>query len=128
VRTRARIVRRRQLERQAGVGSGMKAANEAWNELYAALDEELEALRDQYREPVLLCYLEGKTRDQAARQLGWSLRTLEPGLGEGLKLLQARLTRRGIELPAALLTAGVSTHAASPPRAAPRAAARGRPA
>jgi RNA polymerase sigma factor (sigma-70 family) len=113
VRTRARTVRRRRLEWQAGAGSGRKAANEVWNELYAALDEELEALRDQYREPVLLCYLEGKTRDQAARQLGWSLRTLERRLGQGLKLLRARLTRRGIELPAALLTAGLSQQAAS---------------
>jgi RNA polymerase sigma factor (sigma-70 family) len=113
VRARARIVRQRRLERQAGAVSETKAANEAGKALYTALDEELEALRDQYRAPLLLCYLEGKTRDQAARQLGWSLRTLERRLGQGLKLLRARLTRRGIELPAALLTAGLSQQAAS---------------
>jgi RNA polymerase sigma factor (sigma-70 family) len=113
VRARARMVRQRRLERQARPVSELKAANEDYKQLYIALDEELEALRDAYREPLLLCYLEGKTRDQAARQLGWSLRTLERRLGQGLKLLRARLTRRGIELPAALLTAGLSQQAAS---------------
>jgi RNA polymerase sigma factor (sigma-70 family) len=113
VRSRARISRQRRLERQAGAGSDMTAANEDCKELYSALDEELEALRDPYREPLLLCYLEGKTRDQAARQLGWSLRTLERRLGQGLNLLRARLTRRGIEVPAALLAAGLSQQAAS---------------
>src|SRR5262245_15284 len=77
VRARVRIARRRRLERQAGTASERMAGNENCEELYTALDEELEALRDQYREPLLLCYLEGKTRDQAAGQLGWSLRTLE---------------------------------------------------
>jgi RNA polymerase sigma factor (sigma-70 family) len=113
VRARARIVRQRRLDRQAGAVSQMKAASADRKELFTALDQELEALRDPYREPLLLCYLEGKTRDQAARQLGWSLRTLERRLGQGLKLLRARLTRRGIELPAALLTAGLSQQAAS---------------
>jgi thiol-disulfide isomerase/thioredoxin len=97
----------------------MKSANKDGKELYTALDEELECLRDQYREPLVLCYLEGKTRDQAARQLGWSLRTLERRLEQGLKLLRVRLSRRGIELSAALLTAGLSQQAASAAVSAP---------
>jgi hypothetical protein len=60
----------------------------------------------------VLCYLLGNTRDQAARQLGWSLRTLERRLHQGLRLLRARLSKRGIELPMALLTAGLSQQAA----------------
>ena len=90
----------------------MKPASEDCKELYTALDEELKRLRDQYREPLVVCYLEGKTRDQAAGQLGWSLRTLERRLEQGLKLLRGRLSRRGFELPAALLTAGLSQQAA----------------
>jgi RNA polymerase sigma factor (sigma-70 family) len=113
VRARTRIVRQRRLDRQAGAASENHAAKEDGKELYAALDEELQGLRDQLREPLLLCYLQGKTRDQAARQLGMSLRTLERRLEQGLKLLRARLTRRGIELSAALLAAGLSQQAAS---------------
>jgi RNA polymerase sigma factor (sigma-70 family) len=113
VRARTRIVRQRRLERQAGGVAENKAVRGDRNELYTALDEELESLPDHFRAPLLLCYFEGKTRDQAAQQLGWSLRTLERRLAHGLKLLRARLTRRGIELSAALLAAGISQQAAS---------------
>src|SRR5205085_3234171 len=51
----------------------------------------------------LLCYLEGKTRDQAAGQLGWALRTLERRLAQGREHLRLRLARRGVTLSAALL-------------------------
>src|SRR5438132_4837474 len=46
-------------------------------ELLAALDEELTRLPDKYRAPLVLCYLEGATRDQAASQLGCPLGTLK---------------------------------------------------
>jgi C-terminal peptidase prc len=83
----------------------------AARELCAALDEELTRLPEQYRAPLLLCYFEGRTSDQAARQLGWSLRTLERRLAQGRELLRGRLTRRGLTLPAALLTATFSGEA-----------------
>jgi hypothetical protein len=63
-----------------------------------------------------LCYLESRTRDEAARQLGWSLRTLERRLEQGRKLLRVRLLRRGVSLSAALFAAalGQSASAAVP--------------
>ena len=90
---------------------------EATHELCAVIDEELRSLPQSYREPLLLCYLEGSTTDQAARQLGWSQRTLERRLAQGLERLRARLTRRGLTVSGVLLAftlAEQSTHAAVP--------------
>src|SRR5262245_32011175 len=79
-----------------------------WRELRAALDTELAALPTQLRSPLVLCYLEGLTRDEAARRLGCSLRTLHRRLEQGRRRLRDRLTRRGLApvmLGATVLTA-----------------------
>jgi len=49
----------------------------SWGEGLAALDEELAALPDRLRGPLVLCYLDGLTQDEAAGRLGWSLATLK---------------------------------------------------
>src|SRR5262249_37663713 len=72
------------------------AAGLVWQEVCQALDEELQRLPERLRSPLLLCYLSGLTRDEAARQLGWSLGTLKRRLEEGRKALRIRLARRGI--------------------------------
>ncbi|MDY3555676.1 sigma factor-like helix-turn-helix DNA-binding protein [Gemmata sp. JC717] len=73
----------------------------AWNEICRALDEELSALPEVVRGPLVLCYLQGHTRDAAAAALGCSLAMLKRRLERGRNLLRDRLTRRGISLPAA---------------------------
>jgi len=80
----------------------------AWQEMCALLDEEVQRLPARYRSAVLLCYLEGQTRDQAAQQLGWSLRTLDRRLEQGRELLRERLARRGVTLSSTLLLAGLA--------------------
>ncbi len=67
-----------------------------WREVRRALDEELQRLPERLRSPLLLCYLSGLTRDEAAKQLGWSLNTLKRRLEESRNLLRTRLERRGI--------------------------------
>jgi RNA polymerase sigma factor (sigma-70 family) len=81
-------------------------------ELCEALDAEMRRLPDRYRTPLVCCYLEGLTRDQAAAQCGWSLRTLDRRLQRGRELLRARLLCRGMSLPGVLLIAGWSAQGA----------------
>ena len=54
-------------------------AGSAWSDLRLLLDQELDRLPDRYREAVVLCDLEGKTRKEAARQLGVPEGTLGAG-------------------------------------------------
>jgi RNA polymerase sigma factor (sigma-70 family) len=82
----------------------------AWREICAVLDEELQGLSEKYRASLVLCYLEGRTRDEAAHQLGWSLRTLQRRLERGREILRARLMRRGLTLSAGLLATALSEH------------------
>jgi RNA polymerase sigma factor (sigma-70 family) len=91
-------------------------------ELLAVLDEELHRLPERLRAPLVLCYLEGKTRDEAARDLGWSLGTLKRRLEGGRAVLHARLSGRGLAL-AGMLAAGLGVVAVPPALAAVTTAA-----
>jgi RNA polymerase sigma factor (sigma-70 family) len=75
-----------------------------WTDLRPLLDRELERLPDKYRAPVVLCDLEGKTRQEAARRLGWPEGTVCSRLSVGRKKLAARLARRGLALSGGVLT------------------------
>jgi RNA polymerase sigma factor (sigma-70 family) len=77
----------------------------SWREACAALHEELDRLPDSYRLPLVLCYLQGLSRDEAARRLGWSLNEVRGRLERGRARLRARLEKRGITLSAGLLAA-----------------------
>jgi RNA polymerase sigma factor (sigma-70 family) len=89
-------------------------------ELIGILDEELDRLPPRYREPLVLCYLEGLTRDEAAARLGVSDAALKKQLERGRSKLAAALSGRGCTLGVALLltaaTAATSTAKASSPR------------
>jgi RNA polymerase sigma factor (sigma-70 family) len=86
----------------------------SWAEVRAILDEELARLPDRYRAPLVQCYLEGQTQDEAARHLGWSPRTLRRRLGRARDLLRARLEARGLALSAGLLTVAVAERVGVP--------------
>jgi RNA polymerase sigma factor (sigma-70 family) len=112
LKARSAARRRRDCERAAAARAAADSpADLARRELYAALEEEVHGLPERYRLAVVLCHLEGRTRDQAARELGWPLRTLQRRLECGRRLLRDRLTRRGVAAPAALLVASLSRQA-----------------
>jgi RNA polymerase sigma factor (sigma-70 family) len=70
----------------------------ARDELRRVVDEELRRLPVHYRVPLVLCYLEGKSRRQAAAELGCSEGSIKGKLERGRELLRARLLRRGVAL------------------------------
>jgi RNA polymerase sigma factor (sigma-70 family) len=72
-------------------------------ELLLALDEEMAQLPETYRLPLILCHLEGRTHEEAARLLGWTTGSVKGRLERGRARLRARLSRRGLTLGASLL-------------------------
>jgi RNA polymerase sigma factor (sigma-70 family) len=84
-------------------------------ELLDALYAELDRLQPTYREPLVLCYLEGLTRDEAATRLGLTAGAVKIRLERARKHLSDALTRRGFALGAGLLALA----ATSPARATP---------
>ena len=94
-----------------------EAPDLSWREASGILHEELDRLPDRLRLPLLLCYLEGKSRDEAAAAMGWSLGKLKGMLERGRIKLRNRLQRRGIALSAGLLAAVDSSSGASLPAA-----------
>lgn len=77
-------------------------AQGAWDELSTVLDEELRRLPEKYRAPLVLCYLEGRTRDEAGEMLGWSAGSVKGRLERGREILRRRLVRRGVTIGAGL--------------------------
>ncbi len=79
------------------------------SEIWPLIDSELQRLPAKYRDPVVLCYLEGKTYDQAATQLGCPVGTLSTRLTTARELLRERLTQRGLAISAGALAVHFST-------------------
>jgi WD40 repeat protein len=78
-------------------------------ELLRLVDEEIERLPAAVREPLILCCLQGRTRDEAAEALGCSVAAIKGRLERGRELLRRRLQLRGVQLPAALLALGLTS-------------------
>jgi RNA polymerase sigma factor (sigma-70 family) len=107
--------RRREERRAAPVRQTETADDLTWQELRAVLDEEVGRLPPKYRAAVVHCYLEGRSYEQAAQQLGWPKSSLANRLARARDLLRKQLVRRGIALSAAALAAVLTERAAAVP-------------
>ena len=84
LRARAQIAVRRLREREAGNMPGARPVDDlTLQELRSALDEAIGTLPEKYRTPIVLCYLEGKSHNQAAKELGWPKNSVTNRLARG---------------------------------------------
>jgi RNA polymerase sigma factor (sigma-70 family) len=88
-----RRLRERPLEEDPLPGAARDRSTADWGPI---LEEEVRGLPDRLRAPVLLCYLEGHTNEEAARVLGWPSGTVKSRLARARDLLRRRLRRRGL--------------------------------
>lgn len=105
IRARRQSARRREVER---TGGGMPVGEPTAprgpdGELRELIGEELTRLPDDYRQPIVLCYLDGLTHQEAAHRLNWPVGTVKVRLVRGRRILRERLDRRGVALGAGLL-------------------------
>src|SRR5262249_15018224 len=118
LKARARTAKRSARERQVTeMPEPAVTGQEYWNDLQPVLDEELSRLPDKYRVAIVLCDLGGKTRREAARQLGVPEGTLAARLARGRVMLARRLARHGLAVSGGWLAAVLAqnTVLASPP-------------
>jgi RNA polymerase sigma factor (sigma-70 family) len=112
---RRTVARRRARERQVTEmpEPAVSAERDPWDDLRPLLDQELSRLPDKYRVVLALSDLEGKTRGEAARQLGLPEGTVASRLARARAMLAKRLAQRGVALSGGALAAMLSQKVAS---------------
>jgi RNA polymerase sigma factor (sigma-70 family) len=111
---RTRIIRQRAREVQVTVMPEPAVMNQDLRrDLQSVLDQELTRLPDRYRAVIVSCDMEGKTRKEAARQLGLAEGTVASRLARARTLLAKRLARHGVVLSGGAFATMLSQNAAA---------------
>jgi RNA polymerase sigma factor (sigma-70 family) len=104
LKVRTAAARQTTCERQGRKMEATEPSDEqTWRELRPVLDEELNQLPAKYRAPLVCCYLEGKSVEEAAQELGCPRGTILSRLARGRERLRLRLVQRGVALSSAAL-------------------------
>jgi RNA polymerase sigma factor (sigma-70 family) len=114
VASKARVARARRQAREArALLREAEAPDEEplWRDVRRVLDEEVQRLPERFRVPFLLCYLQGKTNEEAAQELGCPKGTILSRLATARERLRARLVRRGVTLSAGVFVTLLSERA-----------------
>lgn len=116
LRTSLAAKRRGRRRREAPLEAEPPAAETAFPDLagretVAALMDELNRLPAKYRTPLVLRYLEGRSRREIASQTDATIATVQGRLARGKAILRSRLLRQGVSLSAAMaVVAGSSAN------------------
>jgi RNA polymerase sigma factor (sigma-70 family) len=114
VKAQAGSARRRAREQRATpMASADPTLDMTLRDLRRVLHEELRQLPDKYRLPLMLCYLEGRSHEEAAAHLGWGRTAFRGRLDRGREQLRRRLAARGVAFSALLCATAVAPTAAA---------------
>jgi RNA polymerase sigma factor (sigma-70 family) len=105
--SRRQLAEKQVMPKQTEAASAADAAADA--ELVGMLDNEISRLSEKLRQVVVLCYLQGKTKREAAEQLGWPEGTVATRLSQARDILRRRLSAKGIAISSAALSSALSS-------------------
>jgi RNA polymerase sigma factor (sigma-70 family) len=112
VRAKTRSANQRTREKEAvEMSAGEHRPKNAWGDLRTVLHEEINRLPEGPRTALVLCYLEGRTNEEAAALLRLPVGTVKGRLSRAREVLRSRLARRGLSLSAAFVMARLSQQA-----------------
>ena len=112
-RARLAAARRRVVEQRAAERVPERTEAHTWDDLTAVIHDEIDRLPERYRIPVVLCDLEERPYEEAARHLGCPVGTIKSRLARGRERLKQGLTRRGLDDRAGILASGFVVAGAS---------------
>ncbi|MFO0950780.1 MAG: RNA polymerase sigma factor [Isosphaeraceae bacterium] len=115
-----RDLARRDAEAEAGAAMDQTDSSDSASSLdWEAVHQEVGRLPSKYRDPVVFCYLEGCTYEEAARRLGCPVGTVRVRLSRARDRLRDRLARRGFGPAAVAGFTGAGEHVPLTPEPLP---------
>jgi RNA polymerase sigma factor (sigma-70 family) len=113
LKARAVAARRQAKEKEMARAEALVEEEDVWRDVLPLLNQELSRLPDKYREPLVLCDLEGQTHKEVARRFGCPVGTISGRLARARVMLAKRLARHGLTLPCATAAVALAQNTAS---------------